>query len=471
MEVRHLKKFMGENFLLQTKTAEYLYHEHAKNMPIFDYHCHLPVEDIAKDICFNNLGQVWLAGDHYKWRLMRNNGITEKYCTGNASDYEKFEKWAETVPMTIRNPLYHWTHLELNRYFNITELLNPTTCKKIYDHCSALLKTPEFSVRNLLIKMNVNVICTTNDPIDSLEFHKRIKNDGFKIKVFPAFRPDKAMHINNKIEYKKYIHKLSDVANIEIEDFTSLMKAIDIRHNYFHTNGCRIADHGIEFFHIQNYTDGEIENIMVKALSEQKLTKTEISKFKSAFLYEVARLNHKCGWVQQFHVGAIRNTNTRMYNQLGSDIGCDSIGDFAHGENIAKFLDRLDQSNELTKTILYSINPRDNELFASIIGNFQDSSFPGKLQFGPAWWFLDQIDGMTKQLNTLSNMGLLSRFIGMTTDSRSFLSFPRHEYFRRILCNLIGIDVENGEIPSDMDLLGKIVENICYNNAIKYFGI
>ena len=462
---------MDENFLLQTKTAEYLYHEHAKKMPIFDYHCHLSVEDIAEDICFDNLGQVWLAGDHYKWRAMRSNGIAEKYCTGNATDYEKFEKWAETVPMTIRNPLYHWTHLELKRYFNITNLLNPKTCKKLYDHCSALLKTPEFSVRNLLIKMNVKLVCTTNDPIDSLEFHRRIKNDGFKIKILPAFRPDKAMFVNNKDVYKNYISKLSEVSGIEIKDFTSLIDAIDVQHYNFHTNGCRIADHGIEFFHTQNYTDAEIENITVKALSEQELTQTEITKFKSAFLYEVARLNNKRGWTQQFHIGAHRNINSRLYNQLGPDIGCDSIGDFTHGEKIAKFLDRLDQSNELTKTILYNINPRDNELLATMIGNFQDGSYPGKLQLGPAWWFLDQINGMTKQINTLSNMGLLSRFIGMTTDSRSFLSFPRHEYFRRILCNIIGIDVENGEIPSDMDLLGKMIENICYNNAVNYFEL
>lgn len=460
---------MDENFLLQTKTAEYLYHKHAKKMPIFDYHCHLPVKVIAEDICFNNLGQAWLAGDHYKWRAMRSNGIAEKYCTGNATDYEKFEKWAETVPMTIRNPLYHWTHLELQRYFNIDDLLNPNTCKKIYDYCSALLKTPEFSVRNLLLKMNVSVICTTDDPIDSLEFHKEIKDDGFKIKVFPTFRPDKAMAVNDSATYKKYILRLSEVSSIEIKDFSSLMEAINIRHGHFHEIGCRIADHGIEYFNADDFTEAEINKIFVKILSGKGLTKIEISKFKSAFLFEVARLNHERDWVQQFHFGALRNTNTRLFNDFGPDIGCDSIGDFAQGENMAKFLDRLDQSNELAKTILYNLNPRDNELVAAMIGNFQDGSFAGKIQFGPGWWFLDQIDGIIKQINALSNLGLLSRFVGMTTDSRSFLSFPRHEYFRRILCNLIGIDVENGKIPGDMNLLEEIVENVCYNNAVSYF--
>jgi glucuronate isomerase len=466
-----MKKFLDENFLLQTETARNLYYEHAEKMPIFDYHCHLSAKAIADDICFDNIGQAWLAGDHYKWRLMRANGIAEKFCTGEATDYEKFEKWAETVPMAIRNPLYHWTHLELQRYFNINDLLNPKTCKFIYDHCSKLLQSPEFSVRNLLIKMKVKVICTTDDPIESLDYHKKIKEDGFQVKVLPTFRPDKAMNVNNSANYNIYISKLGEISGIDIKDFSSLMKALEIRHKYFHDIGCRIADHGIISFYAEGYTDIEIEKITSKVLSGKELSEMEISKFKSAFLFEVLKLNHKRGWVQQFHIGALRNINTRLFSELGPDIGCDSIGDRIHGEKMARFFDRLDRTNKLAKTIIYNLNPRDNELIAAMIGNFQDGIFPGKIQYGPSWWFLDQIDGMTNQINTLSNLGLLGRFIGMTTDSRSFLSFPRHEYFRRILCNLIGSDVENGELPADMDLLGNTIENICYNNAVEYFKI
>jgi len=464
-----MKEFLDDNFLLQTQTARELFHDHAEKMPIFDYHCHLPVQDIANDVCFDNIGQAWLAGDHYKWRLMRTNGIAEKFCTGNATYYEKFEKWAETVPLTIRNPLYHWTHLELQRYFNISDLLSPKTCKKIYDQCTKMLQSPDFSVRNLLLKMNVKLICTTDDPIDSLDYHKKIKDDGFEVKVFPAFRPDKAMAIDNAASYNNYISKLKEISGIDIKNFDSLMNALEIRHKYFHDRGCRLSDHGIVSFYAESYTDSDIDNITSKVLSGNDLTVKEIHQFKSAFLYEIARLNHKRGWVQQFHVGAFRNVNSRLFNDLGPDIGCDTIGDRNYGEQMAKFLNRLDQSNELTKTILYNLNPRDNELITAMIGSFQDGIIPGKIQYGPSWWFLDQIDGISKQINTLSNLGLLSRFIGMTTDSRSFLSFPRHEYFRRILCNLIGNDVENGEIPADTDLLGNIVKNISYHNAVDYF--
>ncbi|MCJ7649589.1 MAG: glucuronate isomerase [Candidatus Lokiarchaeota archaeon] len=464
-----MKAFMDDNFLLHTKTAQYLYHEHAKIMPIYDFHSHLPVEDIANNINFDNIGQAWLAGDHYKWRLMRTNGIPEQFCTGNATDYEKFQKWAETVPKTIRNPLYHWTHLELQRYFNIEDLLNPTTCKTIYDHCSNLLKTPEYSIKNLVDGMNVKLICTTNDPIDSLEFHKKIKNDGYEVKILPTFRPDKAMNVEDNVSFMNYIHQLGEISEMTIENFSSLIEAIDIRHKYFHDNGCRIADHGVDQLHAKEYSDQDIEIIIHKILSNKELSDIEISKFKSAFLHEVGRLNHKRGWVQQFHIGALRNVNTRLYNKLGPDIGCDTIGDYNMSENMAKFLDHLDQSNELAKTVLYNLNPRDNELFASMIGNFQDGTFPGKIQFGPSWWFLDNIEGIKKQINSLSTLGLLYHFIGMTTDSRSFLSFPRHEYFRRILCNIVGNDIEKGEIPADMNLLGEMIENICYNNAANYF--
>ncbi|MHA1455340.1 MAG: glucuronate isomerase [Promethearchaeota archaeon] len=431
-----MKVFMDDNFLLHTKTAQSLYHEHAKKMPIYDFHGHLPVEDIANDINFDNLGQIWLAGDHYKWRLMRTNGISEHFCTGNATDFEKFQKWAETVPKTIRNPLYHWTHLELRRYFNIEDLLNPTTCKKIYDHCSKLLKTPEYSVKNLLVMMNVKLICTTNDPIDSLEFHKKIKNDGYKVKILPTFRPDQAMNVEDSASFMNYIHQLGEMSEVTIKNFSSLIDAIEVRHKYFHDNGCRIADHGVKHLYATHYSDQDIEKIFHKLLSKNELSTIEISKFKSAFLHEVGRLNHKRGWVQQFHIGALRNVNTRLFNKLGRDIGCDTIGDYNIGKEMAKFLDHLDHSDELA-----------------------------------SWWYLDQIEGITNQINSLSNLGLLYHFVGMTTDSRSFLSFPRHDYFRRILCNIIGNDVEKGLIPADMNLLGEMIENICYNNATNYFDM
>ncbi len=464
-----MKKFIDENFLLETATAKNIYHEFAEKMPIFDYHCHLPVKDLAEDVCYDNLGQAWLAGDHYKWRLMRSNGIPEKFCTGDATDFEKFEKWVETIPLAIRNPLYHWTHLELQRYFDIDTILNPKNCKDIYNKCSSLLQSPNYSVKNLLLKMNVKLVCTTDDPIDSLDHHKKLKEDKYKIKIVPTFRPDKAMAVGNINSYNTYISKLSEISGIEVKDFKSLIEALNVRHKFFHSMGCRIADHGIQTFWVDTYNDEEVEKITVKLLSGNELFPREASKFKSALLFEFAKLNFNRGWVQQFHIGPFRNSNTRLFNELGPDIGCDSIGDTPYGDKLVKFLDRLYQSGELTNTIFYNINPRDNELIASIIGSFQDDSYPGTLQFGPSWWFLDQIDGITKQINTISNFGLLGRFIGMTTDSRSFLSYPRHEYFRRILCNLIGSEVEKGEIPNDIELLGKTIENICYNNAVDYF--
>lgn len=462
-------KFLDKNFFLNTETARTLYHEFAEKMPIFDYHCHLPVKDLADNVCYDNIGEAWLSGDHYKWRLMRSNGIPEKYITGDATDFEKFEKWTETISVAIRNPLYHWTHLELQRYFNIDTILNPLTCNQIYNRCSNLLKEPDYSVRNLLLKMNVKLICTTDDPIDTLEYHIKIKEDGYKVKVIPTFRPDQAMVIENAPMYINYIAKLSESSGIEIRDFTSLLEALDARHNFFHNIGCRIADHGIPIFWTETYSNEEIEKIMTNVLSGYELSQGDILKFKSALLYECARLNHKRGWVQQFHIGPFRNTNTRLFNKLGPDIGCDTISDLSIGNELVKFLDRLDQSEELAKTIFYNINPRDNELITSIIGSFQDETYPGKLQFGPSWWFLDQIDGIIRQINTISNLGLLGRFIGMTTDSRSFLSFPRHEYFRRILCNIIGAEVEKGEIPDDQELLSNLVEKICFNNAVDYF--
>jgi glucuronate isomerase len=465
-----MAEFITEDFLLQTKTAKALYHEHAEKMPIYDYHCHLPADQIAADHQFENLTQIWLYGDHYKWRAMRANGIPEKYITGNASDYEKFEKWAQTVPYTLCNPLYHWTHLELKRYFGTGDkLLNPDTAKKIYERCSEMLKTPEFSCRNLIQKANVKLLCTTEDPLDSLEHHKKLRDDGFEIKVHTAFRPDKAMAVEDLPALNAWIDKLGCLGDIEIIDFHSYVEAIRQRHYYFHENGCRLSDHGLETAYAEDYTESEIKKIFDKIRSGKRLDKMECLKFKSAMMIEFALMDYESGWVQQLHLGALRNNNTRMLKAVGPDTGFDSIGDFETAVPLAKFLDTLDKKNELPKTILYNLNPRDNELIATMVGNFQDGSVAGKIQYGSAWWFLDQKDGMEKQLSVLSNMGLLSRFVGMLTDSRSFLSYPRHEYFRRILCNMLGSDVEAGLLPDDLDLLGKMVEDICFNNAKDYF--
>jgi glucuronate isomerase len=464
-----MKKFLDENFLLQTKTSEILFHEHAAKMPIIDYHCHLNPREVAQNKKFDNLTQIWLYGDHYKWRAMRTNGVEEKYCTGDASDYDKFMKWAETVPYTLRNPLYHWTHLELKTVFGIDKTLNPETAKEIYDEASARLKTDEYSTRNIMRKFNVKLVCTTDDPVDTLKHHKRIRKDDFEIKVLPAWRPDKAIAVENPVTYNEYLNKLSEVTDKEIIRLTDLITVLEKRHKFFHKQGCRLSDHGLETLYSEQYTDSEIKSIFNKVRGGNSLNQTEILKFKSALLYDLAIMDFEKGWTQQFHIGALRNNNTRLFNLLGADTGFDSIGDFNIAIPLAKFLDSLDKKNKLAKTIIYNLNPADNELIATMIGNFQDGTIPGKLQFGSGWWFLDQKDGMERQMNALSNLGLLSRFVGMLTDSRSFLSYPRHEYFRRILCNLIGSDVENGLIPHDMDLLGRMVENICYNNAKDYF--
>jgi glucuronate isomerase len=465
-----MKEFMDKDFLLQTETAQKLYHNHAAKMPIFDYHCHLNPKDIAEDKQFENITQVWLYGDHYKWRGMRTNGINEKYCTGNASDWEKFEKWAETVPYTLRNPLFHWTHLELQRFFGIDKILRPATAKEIWDECNVKLQTPEYSVRNIIRMANVHTICTTDDPIDSLEYHRQIKDDKFEVAVLPAWRPDKAMAVENTNEFNKYINELSRIAKMEINSFEELIAALDNRHQFFHDNGCRLSDHGIETILAEDYTAGEIKYIFERVRGGDELTHESVLKFKSAMLFEFGVMDHSRGWTQQFHIGALRNNNSRLIEKIGPDTGFDSIGDFEVARPLSKLLDRLNSKNLLCKTILYNLNPRDNELFATMIGNFQEGSVPGKIQFGSGWWFLDQKDGMERQLNALSNLGLLSRFVGMLTDSRSFLSYPRHEYFRRTLCNLIGNDVENGEIPNDIKLLGNMVENISFNNAKEYFN-
>ncbi|KQC01247.1 glucuronate isomerase [Pedobacter sp. Hv1] len=465
-----MKNFLDENFLLQTKTAQTLYHEFAKQMPIIDYHNHLMPEQIAEDKNFENITQVWLYGDHYKWRAMRANGVDEYYITGGASDFEKFEKWAETVPYTLRNPLYHWTHLELQRYFDIHEVLSGANAKKIYDECNAKLQTKEYSVQGLLRKMNVKTLCTTDDPLDNLEYHQQIKNSGTDLRVLPAFRPDKAMNADDIAGLNQYIDKLSNLIGIAISTYDAYLSALKSRHDYFAKNGASVSDHGLEQIYAEDYTIEEVKNIFLKIRANASLTLAENLKFKSAMLFNFALWDHEKGWVQQFHLGALRNNNNRLLSSLGPDTGFDSIGDFVQGKQLAKFLNKLDSGNTLAKTILYNLNPADNELMATMIGNYNDGTVAGKVQWGSAWWFLDQKDGMIKQLNTLSNMGLLSRFVGMLTDSRSFLSFPRHEYFRRILCDLFGTDVENGELPNDKEWLGKVIQDICYNNAKTYFN-
>jgi len=465
-----MKQFLDDNFLLTNRTAERLYHEFAKEMPIIDYHNHLIPEQIANDASFENLTQVWLYGDHYKWRAMRTNGVNEDYITGGKSDFEKFEKWAETVPYTMRNPLYHWTHLELRRYFDVNDILSDSTAKKVYDACNAKLATPEYSVRGLLNKMKVEAVCTTDDPIDSLEHHQKIAAEGIALQVRPTFRPDKAMAADDVASLNEYINKVEKVTDLSIADFDTYLKALKQRHDYFDKNGCRVSDHGLEQIYAEDYTEEEISKIFLKIRSNGALTEQEVLKFKSAMLVHFAKWDHEKGWVQQFHLGALRNNNRRMLSILGPDTGWDSIGDFSQGRQLSKFLNGLDTSDQLAKTVIYNLNPADNELIATMIGNFNDGSVAGKVQFGSGWWFLDQKDGMIKQMNALSNMGLISRFIGMLTDSRSFLSYPRHEYFRRILCNLFGEEVENGELPNDIEWIGKVVKDICYYNAKNYIS-
>ncbi len=461
--------FLSDDFLLTNDYAKVLYHNYAKDLPIIDYHCHLSPHDIAVNRQFTDLTAIWLEGDHYKWRAMRTLGIDEKYITGNAPSIEKFEKWAHTVPYTMRNPLYHWTHLELQRYFGVNELLKAETAEEVYISCSALLNTPEYATRPLLTKMNVETICTTDDPIDTLEYHQKIQQDGFSIKVLPTFRPDKAYAVENPAAFNEYLEKLSQATGIEIDSFASLLLALENRIEYFHAQGCRLSDHGLEQLYYVESKFLSVEAIFRKLRKHLTLSKEEAHYFKYHALIELSRMYHTKGWTQQFHLGALRNTNARMMRTLGPDTGFDSIGDFQQSVSIARFLNQLDSTDQLAKTILYNLNPADNEVMATMIGNFNDGSIKGKIQFGSGWWFLDQKDGMEKQMNALSNLGLLSCFIGMLTDSRSFMSYPRHEYFRRILCNLIAKDVAAGELPADEAWLGKLVSDICYHNAKNYF--
>jgi glucuronate isomerase len=463
------QEFICEDFLLHSKTARTLYHDHAAKMPVYDYHCHLPAEKIAADHNFGNLTQIWLAGDHYKWRAMRTFGVPEKFITGSASDLEKFRKWAATLPYCIANPLYTWAHIELKRFFGINELLNPDTAETFYNVAAELLRLPQFSARSLLKKANVELICTTESPLDSLEHHKKIRDEKFEIKVHTCFRPDCCLAVEDISAFNVLLDKLEEICNTEITSFASFIEALRDRHHYFHQNLCRLSDYGLETIYVQECSQSEVEKIFIKIRKNISLDSAESLKFKSAVLFELALMDAEAGWVMQLHIGALRNTNSRILEKLGPDAGCDSISDVPIARPLAKFLDSLNSIDRLPKTILYNLNPAYNELFTAMTGSFQDGSVPGKIQYGPAWWFLDQIDGIQKHLTALANLSLLSTFIGMTTDSRSFLSFSRHEYFRRILCNFLGGQVEQGLLPNDLPLLAKIIEDISFNNAKSYF--
>ena len=466
-----MKAFMDKDFLLQTETAQELYHGHAETLPIIDYHCHLSPQMVAEDHRFRSITELWLGGDHYKWRAMRANGVDERYITGEASDWEKFEKWAETVPYTFRNPLYHWTHLELRTAFGITKLLNPQTAREIYEECNEKLMQPGFTARGLMRHYRVETVCTTDDPVDSLEWHKAARESGFEIKMLPAWRPDKAMAVEDAAAFRAYVERLAEVADMPVACYADVLAALQQRHDFFASQGCRLSDHGLNEFYAEDYTDGEIQGIFNKVYGGKELDAEERAKFRSAMLVEFARMDAEKGWTQQYHYGALRNANSRMMRRLGPDTGFDSIGDGSTAADLARLLDRLDSRGLLPKTILYNLNPAANEMVATMAGNFQDGSVPGKIQFGSGWWFNDQKQGMERQLEALSLLGLLSRFVGMLTDSRSFLSYPRHEYFRRTLCNLIGRDVENGELPAEeMPRIRQMVEDICYYNAKRYFG-
>ncbi|MCQ2051923.1 MAG: glucuronate isomerase [Bacteroidaceae bacterium] len=466
-----MKKFMDKDFMLESKTAQDLYHNHAAGLPIIDYHCHLNPKEVAEDHKFSSITELWLGGDHYKWRALRANGIPEEYITGNASDWDKFQKWAQSVPYMMRNPIYHWTHLELKTAFGIDKILNPDTAKEIYDECNEKLQQKEFSARGLMRKYNVEVVCTTDDPIDSLEYHKAVKESGFECKVLPTWRPDKAQAVENPSAYKKYIEQLSIASGIEIKTYTDLIDALRKRHNFFEENGCRLSDHGMDQFFANDYKQSEIDTIFKKVMSGKELAEEEQLKFKSAMFTDFAVMDAESGWTQQFHFGPQRNNNSKMFAKIGPDTGFDSMGECLTAKSMAKFLDRLNSMDKLAKTIVYNLNPNSSTMVATMLANFQDGSVPGKMQYGAGWWFLDQKYGMIDQMNVLSMQGLLSRFVGMLTDSRSFVSYARHEYFRRIMCNLIATDVENGELPvQEMPRIEEMVRDISYFNAKRFFN-
>jgi glucuronate isomerase len=461
--------FIHDDFLLETDVARDLFHRCVEHLPIIDYHCHLPVTQIAADHRFRSITEIWLDGDHYKWRA---NGVDERYCTGGASDWEKFEAWARTVPATLRNPLYHWTHMELKRPFGVTELLNERTARATFDRCNELLRTPEFSTQGLLRQFRVAVVCTTDDPADSLAHHFVLaqRNDP-ETRVVPTWRPDAALAIEDGIAFSNWIERLEAAAEMSIDTFEQLLEALDRRHAAFHDAGCRASDHGLEQIYADDWHDAEVTATFDRVRAGKPVDAGAARRYKSALLHRFAVMDHSRGWVQQYHLGALRNTNSRMRRLLGADSGLDSVGDFEMARPMAHFFDKLDSTNRLAKTILYNLNPRDNELFATMIGNFQDGSTPGKMQFGSAWWFLDQLDGITAQIRALSNMGLFSRFVGMVTDSRSFLSYSRHDYFRRLVCNLLGDDVRRGLLPDDRELLGRLAQDVSFFNARDYLGL
>lgn len=464
-------KFIHEDFLLQTRAAKRLYHQFAQAEPILDYHCHLSPRDIAENRQFNNLFEIWLEGDHYKWRAMRANGVAERFCTGDAEPFAKFQAWAATVPHTLRNPLYHWTHLELSRYFDIDDLLDEESAARIWKKANALLATPALTTQGILKKFNVAALCTTDDPTDDLKHHRAIAASGCATRVFPAFRPDKALGVHSPTTFNPWVESLAQVSDVDISDFNSFLDALRQRHDYFHSQGCRLSDHGMNQCYSDFCTERAAAAIFEKARRGRAASPQEHAQFAAFMMLFFGRLDAQKAWTKQLHLGALRNNNTRLLGELGPDTGFDSIGDFPQASALVAYLDRLDQEKSLPKTVIYNNNPADNYLFACLIGSFQDGTIPGKVQFGSGWWFLDQREGMEWQLNALSNLGLLSRFIGMVTDSRSFMSYPRHEYFRRVLCNLIGRDVENGEIPDDDTLLGPMIRNICYSNAQKYMAL
>lgn len=463
------KKFLDDDFLLECDASIALYRKYASSMPILDYHNHLSPKDIAENRKFKNITEAWLEGDHYKWRAMRINGIAEKFCTGGATPQEKFLAWAQTVPQTLRNPLFHWTHLELKSYFGIEKLLNETTAADIYEKCYSQLQQENFRVQALLSRMNVQVVCTTDDPTDSLEYHLQFAKQSVGIKMFPSFRPDKAFGADDIHSYNNYLDRLSEVSKVAIHSIDDLLEALKNRMIFFNQLGCRSSDHGFESLYFDEDALTKAPSIFKKARERKELDPTEKLLLRTGILIHMCKMYHEIGWVQQFHLGALRNNNTRLSNKIGADSGFDSIGEFPQALHMSRFFDHLDSTDQLAKTVIYNSNPMHNEIFASMLGNFSDGSIAGKMQFGSGWWFLDQKDGMEKQLNALSNMGLLSQFVGMVTDSRSFLSFPRHEYFRRILCNLIGTEMERGELPNDLAFLGRLVENACYHNCKRFF--
>jgi glucuronate isomerase len=467
-----MRPFIHDDFMLETDVAAQLYHSHAEKLPIIDYHCHLPVAQIANDHRFGSITEIWLYGDHYKWRAMRTNGVPERLCTGEASDWEKFEAWARTVPFTLRNPLYHWTHMELRRPFGITELLDERTARDVFERCNARLAEPGFSARGLLRQFRVAVVCTTDDPTDSLAHHEALAARADpETRVYPTFRADRVLATGDPRAWNAWVDRLESAADRPIGSFSSLLAALEARHAAFHAAGCRASDHGLEQVDAEPSSDREVAKAFARLRGGKSLEAGAARGLRSALLLRLALLDHARGWVQQFHLGALRDNNARLRRALGPDTGFDSIGDFPQARSLARFLDRLDTTDQLAKTILFNLNPADNEVFATMIGNFQDGSVPGKIQYGPAWWFLDQLDGMEAQIRALSGMGLLSRFVGMVTDSRSFLSYPRHDYFRRLVCNLLGHDVRRGLVPDDRAMLGRLVEAISFRNASEYLGL